>query len=99
MYLTPSLTHISPQVASSIPENPDVTRMLITSFLLGSCETALSLIFAYGVETTPLMSKSYPIGQCSKQTQVRSLFKYSVSPSFYIVYTNVYCPLLYCLLY
>jgi H+-transporting ATPase len=35
------------QQASLKPENPDVTRMLLTSLVLGSLETAFSLLFAY----------------------------------------------------
>jgi len=58
------------QTASTIPENPDVVRMLTVSLGLGGLETIFSLIFAYGVEHCgSLFQGNYAIGQCSTQTQ------------------------------
>ena len=58
------------QTASTIPENPDVVRMLTVSLGLGSLETVFSLIFAYGVEHCGSLFKgNYAIGTCNTQTQ------------------------------
>lgn len=57
------------QQAGSLPENPDVTKMLSVSFALGMLETAFSLIFAYGADPSGIFQGSYPIGGCSTATQ------------------------------
>lgn len=58
------------QIASSIPENPNVIRMLTVSLGLGALETVFSLVFAYGVEHCGSLFKgNYAIGTCNKQTQ------------------------------
>mmetsp|Transcript_16480 Transcript_16480/g.27614 ORF Transcript_16480/g.27614 Transcript_16480/m.27614 type:complete len:979 (-) Transcript_16480:1850-4786(-) len=57
------------QRASTIPENPDVVRMLTVSFGLGVGETVWSLVFAYGIEDSGILAKNYPVSTCSTQTQ------------------------------
>jgi len=66
------------QQASSTPENPDVVKLLLTSFFLGCLETGLTLLFAYGagpsgltVGSGYLMTKGGPpgIGGCGTRLQ------------------------------
>jgi hypothetical protein len=57
------------QQAGSLPENPDVTKMLSVSFALGCFETAFSLLFAYGADASGIFEGSYSITVCSTSTQ------------------------------
>ena len=52
------------QCASSRPENPDVNKLLFTSFVLGMSETFASLLFAYGAGPTQMFSVPVNINQC-----------------------------------
>ena len=57
------------QTAASLPENPDVTKMLFVSGGLGVVETILSLMFAYGADGTGLFQSDLSISTCGKQAQ------------------------------
>jgi len=59
------------QEAGSMPENPNVIRMLTVSLALGVFETVFSLVFAYGVEHCGSIGfkGNYSISECNKQTQ------------------------------
>jgi len=58
------------QQAGSLPENPDVTKILTTSFLLGLMETGFSLLFAYAAIPSSLAQDTYLVQpQCDVPTQ------------------------------
>ncbi len=57
------------QQASAIPENPDVVKMLTISAGLGSVETVLSLVFAYGADPSGLFQGDYTVTDCDTQAQ------------------------------
>ena len=60
------------QLASKTPENPDVSRMLLLSFVLGAIETGFSLLFAYGAEGTGWFddkNDQYDISSCDTTIQ------------------------------
>jgi len=57
------------QQAGSLPENPDVLKMLSVSFALGCFETAFSLLFAYGADASGVFQGDYSITGCSTATQ------------------------------
>lgn len=52
------------QSASSKPENPDVNKLLLTSFVLGMCETFCSLLFAYAAGPSQMFNSPVNINQC-----------------------------------
>jgi H+-transporting ATPase len=49
------------QDASRTPENPQVTKMLLISLILGMVETSFSVMFAYGVGPSAFGSREYDI--------------------------------------
>jgi hypothetical protein len=57
------------QLAGSLPENPDVIKMLSVSTAYGCLETVFSLIFAYGIKNVHFFKGTYDIGKCSTKTQ------------------------------
>lgn len=57
------------QQASRNPENPDVFKMILTSFVYGTMETIFSLIFAYGAEHSGIFEGDYRVTDCNKDTQ------------------------------
>ena len=60
------------QQASKVPETPDVTRILLLSFVLGVLETILSLFFAYGIAYSELFSTDsgdLDVSTCSGELQ------------------------------
>lgn len=57
------------QQAGSLPENPDVVKMLTVSFGYGCLETMFSLIFAYGAKNVSFFRGDYDIEECSTKTQ------------------------------
>jgi len=57
------------QLASSLPENPDVNKMLFVSGGLGAFETISSLLFAYGAQGTTIFKADIDISSCTKQAQ------------------------------
>ncbi|RYY89512.1 hypothetical protein EON63_00595 [archaeon] len=57
------------QQASRNPENPDVFKMILTSFVYGTMETIFSLIFAYGAEHSGIFDGDYRVTDCNKDTQ------------------------------
>jgi len=57
------------QQASAMPENPDVTKMLLVSGGLGAAATGFSLLFAYGADATHLFVSDLDIETCGKQAQ------------------------------
>jgi H+-transporting ATPase len=52
------------QMASSLPEVPNVNYILLMSTVLGLCETAFSLMFAYGAGPSKLMKSPMSMKQC-----------------------------------
>jgi H+-transporting ATPase len=57
------------QLAGSLPENPNVVRILSVSFLLGALETMVSLAFAYGSGPSGLFEQTYRMKDCDKSSQ------------------------------
>jgi hypothetical protein len=57
------------QQASSIPENPDVFKLLTIAFSLGCMETCFSMIFAYGANPSGIFQYDYVITDCDNHTQ------------------------------
>jgi H+-transporting ATPase len=57
------------QLAGSLPENPDVVRMLTVSFCFGVLETAFSMLFAYGSAPSGIFTQDWEIQDCDKQAQ------------------------------
>jgi len=57
------------QQAGSLPENPDVIKMLTVSFALGCLETAFSMVFAYGADPSGLFKGDFDIWTCKTPTQ------------------------------
>jgi H+-transporting ATPase len=57
------------QQASSIPENPDVNKLLTISFSLGVLETVFSMIFAYGAKPSGIFQYDYVVDSCDNHTQ------------------------------
>eukprot|EP01038_Epipyxis_sp_PR26KG_P007486 gene7486-10201_t len=75
------------QNASSIPENPDVIKMLSVSAALGSLETVFSLLFAYGAGPSKLFKGDFTIvGQegCSDPTQAAIWLQMFIAAEFLI---------------
>lgn len=57
------------QVASKNPEVPLVHKMLGLATVLGTVQTMLTLLFAYGSEGTTLFNSRTPVEDCPKYTQ------------------------------
>ena len=57
------------QQAGSLPENPDVGKMLTISAGLGAMETAFTLLFSYGANDTGFFKSDLSIESCGKQAQ------------------------------
>lgn len=60
------------QQASKVPDTPDVSKLLLLSFVLGFLETILSLFFAYGADPSGLFgseSDNLEIASCSRNIQ------------------------------
>lgn len=64
------------QVASKAPESPNVRNLLILATVLGCCQTAVTMFFAYGIpyisifqDTYTLTRRSISLSGCDEQTQ------------------------------
>jgi hypothetical protein len=57
------------QQASKTPETPEVYKMLMLAFFLGSMETAMSLFFAYGAKDSGLFNDDYDLATCDTTIQ------------------------------
>ena len=67
------------QHASKTPETPEVSRILLLSFLLGAIETALSLLFAYGASETGLFDDNYDLPTCDTTIQAAVWLQMSIA--------------------
>jgi H+-transporting ATPase len=68
------------QQASAIPENPEVQSMLMLSFILGLLETAFSVLFAYGANSTGgLFQSEYSMDTCDKKMQAAVWLQMSIA--------------------
>lgn len=76
------------QCASSLPEDPDVVKMLSVSFALGVLETCFSLIFAYAVDTSNIFKGDYHISSCSTSTQAIIWLQIFIAAEFLIFSTR-----------
>ena len=57
------------QQASKAPETPEVYKMLLLAFFLGSMETAMTLFFAYGAKGSGFFSDDYDLPTCDDTIQ------------------------------
>lgn len=64
------------QVASKQPESPNVRNLLILATILGCCQTAITMFFAYGIPYISIFQDSYSLTRrsislsgCDEQTQ------------------------------
>lgn len=57
------------QLAGSLPENPNVVRMLTVSAALGLMETFASLLFAYGSQPSGVFVQDWYMHDCDKAAQ------------------------------
>eukprot|EP01034_Spumella_vulgaris_P021274 gene21274-27297_t len=57
------------QNASATPENPNVTEILMLSFVLGAMETMFSLLWAYASYKTSIFKSDFDIFECSTSAQ------------------------------
>jgi len=76
------------QQASSLPEDPNVIKMLSVSFALGVLETVFSLIFAYAVMTSNIFKGDYNASGCSTPTQALIWLQIFIAAEFLIFSTR-----------
>jgi H+-transporting ATPase len=76
------------QQASSIPENPDVVKMLTISFCLGVMNTIFSMIFAYGANPSGLFWYDYVVDSCDNHTQAAIWLQMFISAELLIFVTR-----------
>jgi hypothetical protein len=67
------------QQASSLPENPEVSKMLLLSLVLGALETLFSMVFAYGAGPSGLFHAEYEMGTCDKKMQAAVWLQMSIA--------------------
>lgn len=83
------------QQASSLPEKPDVVKILTMSAGLGAVETVFSMVFAYGAKPSGIFAYDYEIVDCDNHTQAAIWLQMFIAaellifvtraPSFFIV--------------
>jgi H+-transporting ATPase len=57
------------QLAGSLPEDPNVFKILSVSLVLGCAETCASLLFAYGNSSSNIFSQKWEMRDCDKPAQ------------------------------
>lgn len=78
------------QMASASPENPDVNRILIMSFVLGITEVLFSLLWAYGIQNSgALHDTEFSLHDCTKEAQSAIWVQLFVSAELVIFATRV----------
>jgi len=76
------------QQAGSLPEDPNVIKMLSVSFALGCLETCFSLLFAYAIAPSNIFKGNYQISQCSTATQALMWLQIFIAAEFLIFSTR-----------